>query len=594
MPASLPRWDLSDLYPSPRSEKVGADMERARRKAASFKKSYEGRVTALSGEELHTAIRSYEALEELLGTLGSYAQLLYAEDKLNPLHAQFYQNTADAVTELSAGLVFFTLELNKLSRSALEARFKESKKLRAYQPWLRDLRVWKPYQLPTKMEELLHEKHSTGHAAWCRLFDETIAQMRFPFEGKKLTEAEIMNLLYSPQAATRKKAAKTLGKELKNHAPVFTLITNTLAKDKEIEDRWRGFARPISSRNLSNHVEDAVVEALMSAVQEDFPRLSHRYYRLKASWFGAKKLAYWDRNAPLPWQDEHHYSWDEAVSLVLDAYTAFSPEMARIGREFFDRGWIDARLAPGKDPGAFAHPTVPSVHPYLLVNFQGRTRDVMTLAHELGHGVHQVLSAGQGMLMADTPLTLAETASVFGEQLVFQEILRREKNARRKNALIAGKVEDMLNTVVRQVAFCLFEQRVHAARREQGELSTNEIGAIWLQVQSESLGGALRFAPEYSYYWTYIPHFIHSAFYVYAYAFGDCLVNALYARYMREREAGRGAEFERRYLDMLRAGGTLHHKELLAPFHIRIRRPEFWREGLDIISGYIDVLETAL
>jgi len=586
----LPRWNLADLYPAHDAREVGEDLKKARAQAAKFRKNYSGRIKTLSGDELAAAIRAYEKLEDILGKLASYAQLLYAEDMTNPAFAQFYQNTTEAVTSISSDTLFFTLALNKLEEGAVKNLLKTSKKLKKYKPWLRDIRAYRAHQLPEKLEQMLHEKTVTGHAAWSRLFDETIAQMRFSLGSKKLSSAEILDLLSSRDAAMRKKAAKVLGDELGKHAHVFTLITNTLAKDKEIEDRWRGFAAPISSRNLANQVEDEVVEALVETVRKNYARLSHRYYALKATWFGAKKLNYWDRNAPFPSEDDHSYKWGEASKLVLDAYTSFSPEMAKIGKEFFDKGWIDAPVAPGKAPGAFAHPTVPSAHPYLLVNFQGKTRDVMTLAHELGHGVHQVLSASQGALMADTPLTLAETASVFGEQIVFQEILRREKDDKRKKALIAGKVEDMLSTVVRQVAFCDFERRVHDARKN-GELTSDEIGKIWMDVQAESLGPALKFSEEYSYYWTYIPHFIHSPFYVYAYAFGDCLVNALYAEYQKQKALGRGAEFETKYIEMLKAGGTLRHKELLAPFGIDISKPAFWQQGLDIVSGYIDQLE---
>ncbi len=587
--AKLPRWNLADLYPAHDAREVEADIAKAKREAQKFRKAYEGKVKELTGDELYAAIRAYEKLDDVLGKLASYAQLLYAEDMTNPAFAQFYQNTTEAVTAISTETLFFTLSINKIADAQLKGLLKESKKLRQYKPWLRDIRAYRPHQLPDKLEEMLHEKTVTGHAAWSRLFDETIAQMRFPLGNKMLTSAEILDLLSSRDGTIRKKAAKVLGEELGKQAHVFTLITNTLAKDKEIEDRWRGFAAPISSRNLANQVEDEVVEALISTVKENYSRLSHRYYKIKARWFGVKKLDYWDRNAPLPWDDDRSYGWDEAQKLVLESYMAFSPQLSKIGRDFFDKGWIDAAVTPGKAPGAFAHPTVPSAHPYLLVNFQGKTRDVMTLAHELGHGVHQVLSATQGALMADTPLTLAETASVFGEQLVFQEVVRREKDPKRKKALIAGKVEDMLNTVVRQVAFCEFERRVHDARKS-GELTTDQLGDIWLTVQSESLGPALKFAPEYRAYWTYIPHFIHSAFYVYAYAFGDCLVNALYAEYQKQKSLGKAAEFEAKYIEMLKAGGTLRHQELLAPFGIDISKPAFWQQGLDIIAGYIDQL----
>ncbi|MGA7260934.1 MAG: M3 family oligoendopeptidase, partial [Stellaceae bacterium] len=427
--------------------------------------------------------------------------------------------------------------------------------------------------------------HVAGRAAWVRLFDETIADLRFPFRGRDLTESEALDLLSDKDPEVRRQAAQVIGEVLGKNTRVFALITNTLAKDKEIEDRWRRFPRPISSRNLANFVEDEVVYALIAAVRASYPRLSHRYYRLKARWFGVEELPFWDRNAPLPEEEDRTISWSEAEETVLSAYGAFSPEMASVGGRFFAGRWIDAPLRPGKASGAFAHPTVPSAHPYLLLNYQGKTRDVMTLAHELGHGVHQLLANRQGYLMADTPLTLAETASVFGEMLTFRALLARETDPLRRKIMLAGKVEDMLNTVVRQIAFVSFEQKVHQERRE-AELTPDRLGEIWLGVQRESLGPALRLDGVYRHYWTYIPHFIHTPFYVYAYAFGDCLVNSLYAVY---EDAHQG--FAERYLEMLRAGGTLRHRELLAPFGLDAADPSFWSKGLSIIAGFIDELE---
>ncbi|MCC7260310.1 MAG: M3 family oligoendopeptidase, partial [Alphaproteobacteria bacterium] len=424
-----------------------------------------------------------------------------------------------------------------------------------------------------------------GKAAWCRLFDETLSGLRFTVDGEELNTEQAIDLLSGKDGEKRKKAAKALGKTFGENAKLFALITNTLAKDKDVEDKWRGFERPISSRNLANCVEDEVVDALIAAVKQNYAQLAHRYYKIKAGWFGKESMPYWDRNAPLPEAADKVYPWDEAVALVLDAYGSFSPELRKLGQKFFDNNWIDVPVRPSKSPGAFAHPTVPSAHPYLLLNYQGKVRDVMTLAHELGHGVHQLLSAEQGALMADTPLTLAETASVFGEQLTFRELLNREKDGKKRKYMIAAKVEDMLNTVVRQVAFCEFERQVHDERKS-GELTAERIGEIWLGVQQESLGPAIVFEEEYRYYWTYISHFVHSAFYVYAYAFGDCLVNSLYAAYEKQPKG-----FQDKYFAMLRAGGTLHHKELLAPFDLDATKPDFWQQGLGIISGFIDELE---
>ena len=581
---ALPAWDLSDLYPGRDSAELRGDLERALADAREFQARHMGKLAEMNGVELAAAIRDYERLRETVDRIMSYASLAYSVDMADPAVGQFYQTMHERTNEIGTALLFFTLELNKIEDDRLDRKL-TAPELGHYAPWLRDVRTFRPHQLSDEVETLLHEKHVAGSAAWMRLFDETMASLRFPVDGKELTSAEALHLLSEPDPRLRKAAAKSLGEVFARNARLFALITNTLAKDKEIEDRWRHFPRPISSRNLSNFVEDEVVDALIAAVRAAFPRLSHRYYRLKARWFGGERLAYWDRNAPLPDEETRVIPWDEARKTVLDAYGAFSPEMAAVGRRFFDRPWIDAPVRPAKAPGAFAHPTVPSAHPYLLLNYQGKTRDVMTLAHELGHGVHQVLAGVQGPLMADTPLTLAETASVFGEMLTFRALLKGERDPKRRRAMIAGKVEDMLNTVVRQIAFVEFERRVHDERREH-ELTPDRIGEIWLAIQAESLGPAIAFEDEYKHYWTYIPHFIHTPFYVYAYAFGDCLVNSLYAVY-QEAEQG----FAEKYLDMLRAGGTRRHRELLAPFGLNAGDPEFWDKGLSVIAGFIDELE---
>lgn len=590
MAEKLPSWDLSDLYTSIDSPKIERDIKQLTKQAEQFSKNYKPPFARMSPKRLAEAVAAFEAIGDQMGRLSSYADLEYSSNMADPKRAQFYQNMQESINRISSQLIFFTLELNKLSDRELKAKVSASKELARYQPWLRDIRSFRLYQLGDDLEKLLHEKQVVTHS-WVRLFDESVARMRFDVAGKALTSAEALDLLSSADATKRKEAAKAVGAEFEKHKEHFALITNTLAKDKAIEDDWRGFKQPISARNVSNRVEDGVVQALLGTVQSNYKNLAHRYYAWKAKQFTRKTLDYWDRNAPLPALPDTKIPWSDACELVLSSYMAFSPELAKIGRQFFDKNWIDVPVRPGKAPGAFAHPTVPSAHPYLLLNYQGKTRDVMTLAHELGHGVHQVLSAGQGALMADTPLTLAETASVFGEMLTFQEILRREKNPQKRNSLIATKVEDMLNTVVRQTAFCEFERQVHAERK-QGELTAERIGEIWMSVQSESLGPAIKFYPEYSHYWMYIPHFIHSPFYVYAYAFGDCLVNSLYAVYQKEAAAGpeKAKAFERKYIDMLKAGGTLRHKELLKPFGLDATKSDFWQKGLDVISGYIDQL----
>ncbi|MGH6946237.1 MAG: M3 family oligoendopeptidase [Kiloniellales bacterium] len=580
----MPSWDLSDLYPGPDSAALKADLEATTTAAGSFAARHKGRLAGYDGRVLAAAIADFERIEETLGRIGSYAQLVYSGNMSDPATGRFYQSMQERTTAIAAALLFFTLELNRLEESVLERQLADPA-LARYRPWLRDLRAFRPHQLSDEAERLLLEKQVTGRAAWTRLFDETMAALRFPLDGKELTNAEILNKLTDRDGKVRKAAAKSLGRVLGDNLRVFALITNVLAKDKQLEDSWRHFPRPVSSRNLANFVEDEVVDALVAAVKAAYPQLSHRYYALKARWLGGDRLDYWDRNAPLPEDEDRVIAWEEARETVLTAYAAFSPRLAEVGGRFFEQPWIDAPLRPGKAPGAFAHPTVPSVHPYLLLNYQGRTRDVMTLAHELGHGVHQVLAAPQGQLMADTPLTLAETASVFGEMLTFQALLKRESDPKRRKIMLAAKVEDMLNTVVRQIAMHNFETLVHEERKD-GELLPERLGEIWLATQSESLGPALRFDEAYRAYWTYIPHFVHVPFYVYAYAFGDCLVNSLYAIY-QQSEAG----FAEKYLALLEAGGTKRHKELLAPFGLDASEPAFWSKGLSVVAGFIDELE---
>jgi oligoendopeptidase F len=582
---TLPEWDLRDLYPSPDSPELARDLGEAGTAAQAFQTRYSGRLATLTSDEFAVALTEYERITEILWRAMAYAQLVYAGNVSDSECGRFYQGTQERVTDISTHTLFFTLEINRLEDAEVAELLLKPEAAR-YAPWIRDVRVFRPHQLSDDLERLLHEKHVVGEAAWNRLFDETMARLRFPLDGNEVTSAEVLHQMSDRDGAKRKAAAQSLGKVLGDSLPLFSLITNTLAKDKEIDDKWRGYATPQSFRNLSNQVDDAVVNALVTAVKGSFGRLSHRYYKLKAKWFGVDRLDYWDRNAPLPSDDDRKYGWDEARDTVLSAYRGFSPDMAAVGQRFFDNAWIDAPVRPGKSPGAFAHSTVPSVHPYLLVNFQGKTRDVMTLAHELGHGVHQVLSNTQGTLMAGTPLTLAETASVFGEMLTFRAMLARETTRERRKIMLASKVEDMLNTVVRQVAFYEFERLVHEERRS-GELSPDRICEIWMSIQAESLGPALTLHPEYRSFWTYIPHFVHSPFYVYAYAFGDCLVNSLYSVYAKGEVAG----FPAKYMDMLRAGGTLRHRELLAPFGLDAGDPAFWHQGLDVVIGFIDELE---
>ena len=582
-----PRWDLSDLYASPDSPAVKADLERAAREAKAFSERYKGRVAILSGDELAAAIETCQAINETLGKVGAYASLSFSADMANPETGKFSQFVRETISDIAADQLFFTLELNLIEEEALQEKIAASPALTHWQPFLRDHRMFRPHQLSDEIEQVLLEKSVTGASAWCRLFDEQISALRVTLNDREMTLGEALNLMSDPDRTRREEAGKAIGAVLGDNVKLFSLITNTLAKDKAISDKMRHYPRPESYRNVANMVEDEVVDALVSAVVDDFPRLSHRYYGLKAKWLGLEKLEHWDRNAPLPGMREKDIPWADAKSIVRHAYTGFDPALGSIVGEFLDKPWIDAAPVPGKSSGAFAHPVAPSVHPYVLMNYRGRTRDVMTLAHELGHGAHQVLAARQGYFMSSTPLTLAETASVFGEMLTFQYLLDAEKDPTQKRLLLAAKVEDMLNTVVRQIAFYRFESRVHHARRE-GELLPEQIGAIWRDVQTESLGPAFNFTPEYDTYWSYVPHFVHTPFYVYAYAFGDCLVNALYGVYQQ------GApNFRENYRAMLEAGGTKRHSELLAPFGLDASDPGFWRKGLDVISGFIDQLEVA-
>ncbi|MBV8448929.1 MAG: M3 family oligoendopeptidase [Hyphomicrobiales bacterium] len=586
---SLPEWNLTDLYPGMDAPELRRDLSFADEESKAFAATYQGKLSSLlSGEKastaLHAAIARYERLDEIMGRLMSYVGLVYAGDTSDPVRAKLYGDTQERLTAAGTHVLFFQLELNQLDDDAL-MRAAATAPLSHYRPWLEDIRREKPHQLEDKLERLFLEKSVSGASAWNRLFDETMAALRFDMDGEELTLEPTLNKLQDTDGAVRKRAAEALAKVFKENLRTFSLITNTLAKDKDISDRWRGFADVADARHLSNRVEPEVVDALVATVRAAYPRLSHRYYRLKARWFGQDALDFWDRNAPLPKVENRTIRWDDAKNTVLSAYAGFAPQMAAIAERFFAERWIDAPVRPGKAPGAFAHPTVPSAHPYVLLNYQGKPRDVMTLAHELGHGVHQVLAAPNGALMAPTPLTLAETASVFGEMLTFRKLLDETKDKTERKVMLAQKVEDMINTVVRQIAFYTFEREIHVKRKE-GELTADQICTTWLSVQGESLGPAIRLGEGYETFWTYIPHFIHSPFYVYAYAFGDCLVNSLYAVYEKAHPG-----FAEAYFDMLRAGGTKHHRELLAPFGLDAGDPTFWEAGLSLIERMIVELE---
>ncbi|MEL6169324.1 MAG: M3 family oligoendopeptidase [Pseudomonadota bacterium] len=581
----LPDWDLSDLYAAPDAPEVARDLDWLETQCAAFATDYEGKLAELDAGALLDCVLRYERIDVVAGRLGSFAGLRYYQNTTDAARAKFLSDIQEKITDFTTPLVFFSLEMNRIDDEALEARLGENADLARFRPIFDRLRAMKPYQLSDELEKFLHDQSAVGAAAWNKLFDETMAGLSFEVMGERHSLEAALNFLTDHERPKREAAARGLARVFGAEVKLFARVHNTLAKEKEIEDRWRGMPTPQTGRHLSNQVESEVVEALRNAVVAAYPKLSHRYYELKRGWLGLDTLEVWDRNAPLPMEDTTLVDWDAARETVMGAYGDFSPRMADLAAPFFEKGWIDAGVKPGKAPGAFAHPTVVDVHPYVMLNYLGKPRDVMTLAHELGHGVHQVLAAGQGELLASTPLTLAETASVFGEMLTFKKLLGGATDDIQRKVLLAGKVEDMINTVVRQIAFYDFEVKLHDARRA-GELTPDDIGALWMSVQGESLGPAFTFMEGYETFWAYIPHFVHSPFYVYAYAFGDGLVNALYAVY-EEGDPG----FQEKYFEMLKAGGSKHHKELLAPFGLDASDPTFWDKGLSMISGFIDELE---
>ena len=583
----LPDWDLTDLYPSADGPEFTRDMAWLNKACADFAAKYEGKLVGLDAAAMLDCVLTYEKIDIVAGRIMSFAGLRYYQNTMDSDRAKFMADAQDKITDFTTPLVFFSLEFNRLEEDHLQHLLDANAALARYKPVFDRMRAMRPHQLSDELEKFLHDASVVGSAAWNRLFDETMAGLMFTVAGQDepLNLEATLNLLTDPDRSLREAAARALAVVFDGQIKLFARVHNTLAKDKEIHDRWRKMPTPQHGRHLSNHVEPEVVEALRNAVVAAYPRLSHRYYRLKAKWMGLEVMQVWDRNAPLPMDTPKIVDWEEASKTVLDAYAAFSPQMAEIAKPFFTKGWIDAGVKPGKAPGAFAHPTVSTVHPYVMLNYLGKPRDVMTLAHELGHGVHQVLAAGQGEMLSSTPLTLAETASVFGEMLTFRKLLENATTKAERKTLLAGKVEDMINTVVRQIAFYDFECKLHAARAE-GELTPDDINALWMSVQAQSLGDAFEFMDGYETFWAYIPHFVHSPFYVYAYAFGDGLVNALYAAY-----ADGLPGFEEKYFAMLRAGGSKHHKELLAPFGLDASDPKFWDKGLNMIAGFIDELE---
>ena len=589
MPDSSPLWNLDDLYTGISDVSLHADIEFCRSNAAILADEWQGKLATASGDELAAVIAKFEVIFERLGKVQSHAQLLFAANTTDTEIARHHQSMNEAGSEIGAMMLFVELEIAQFDDAHMDD-LQQNAAVQKWQPWLRRVRAMAPYQLSADMERMLAERAPAGRGAWVRLFDETAASLRFPFQGTMVTEAEILDALSSTDAATRKEAGQSLSATLNDNGRLLSLVLNTIAKDKEIDDRWRGFKRPVASRNLANDVDDAVVDALVDAVHDRNADLTHRYYSMKAAWMGKKQLDWWDRNAPLPGDDDRSFTWNEAEQIVLDAFAGFDPEMAALATPFFEKNWIDAAPRAGKSSGAFSHPVTPSAHPYILMNFSGKSRDVMTLAHEMGHGIHQCLAADKGYLMSDTPLTLAETASVFAEMLAFRQLVDSTDDPQIRRVLLAGKVEDMLNTVVRQIAFHNFETQFHDARIK-AELTPDEISDIWMETQRAALGPGVRIGDDYRPVWGYVPHFVHTPFYVYAYAFGDCLVNALWQNYQQAQASGAKDDFVAQYKYLLRAGGTERYDKALGRFDLDARKPAFWSMGLDMISGMIDELE---
>jgi oligoendopeptidase F len=585
---ALPEWRLDDLYADREDPRIAADMAEAERLNQELAK-LEGRLVATRdrpaelGGIIDRGIELYEQATNAMWGVGAYAALSASVARDDPAWSKFEADLRARSAQIASLSLFFTLEINKLDDVELEAALRAHKPAQRWRPWLRRVRAGRPHELSPDLEKLLLDK-APATANWSRLSDETLAKLSARVGGETLTLSELLNRMSSPDPAQRKAAAAALSKALADRAPVLALSLNTLAFEKQVEDRWRKFSSPAAARHLANEVDADAVEALEAAVVDGYASVSHRYYALKAKALGRTHLDHWDRNSPLDTAPPRTYSWDEARSVVLESFEALAPQFAQTAQTFFNQPWIDARPRPGKQSGAYSHSVTATRHPYVFMNYMGERRDVLTLAHELGHAVHQTLCRPLGTLLADTPLTLAETASIFGEGLVFEKLLAEAKPEERRG-LLAGKIEDGINTVIRQIAFHRFETRFHAARL-QGELSADEIGSLWVEVMSESLGPAVRLDKGYCHYWAYVSHFVHAPFYVYAYAFGDCMVNSLYAVYENASEG-----FAERYLAMLAAGGTKHYSELLKPFGLDAKDPKFWDGGLSVISGMIDELE---
>ena len=586
--SDLPEWRLDDLYAGREDPRIELDLEAARQANADLVE-LKGKLVAARadprrlGAILARAVSLYEQATNKLWAVGAYASLQTSVAREDAAWAKFEGDMRARASQIGAESLFFTLEINQLDEAEIEAALRTNPEAAHFRPWLRRVRLVRDHELSAEMERLLNDR-APALSNWSRLYDETLSRMAVKVGRENLTLPQALNRLSDADPASRKTAAQGLAKALEADTPILALCLNTLSFEKQVEDRWRRFSNPAASRHLANEVDHESVQALEEAVVEHYPRLSHRYYALKAKALGRRSLDYWDRNAPLDQAQPRQYDWQEAKSLVLSSFDQLAPAFADRARSFFDQPWIDARPRAGKSSGAYSHPVTADKHPYVFMNFMGERRDVLTLAHELGHAVHQTLASPLGTLLADTPLTLAETASIFGEGLVFDRLLEEAKGAERR-LLLAGKIEDGLNTVVRQIAFHRFETEFHAARLE-GELAPDHIGGLWLKVMGESLGPSIKLNPGYEHYWAYVSHFVHSPFYVYAYAFGDLLVEALMEKRLEDPKG-----FAPRYEALLAAGGSKTYVEALKPFGLDPRQKAFWERGLGRLERLVDEFE---
>lgn len=583
---NLPKWDLSPLYLGIEDNNISQDIEILEKKTKDFAKNYNGFISDMHADGLYIAISEYEIIENISTKLYTFAFLQYVTDLTNENVVAFLQKIKDKLTDISTNLTFFSLQINNLSDEDFDKLIKQDGKISQYVDYLKNIRRFKKHNLSNEIENLIINKDSSGISQIIRLFDEHSARLKFNIDGKSLNLSAAIELLSSGSGDMRKNAAGEISKVFGENAWFYGIILNTVAKDKSIDDNLRYYKSPISSRNLSNFIEDDVVECLINSVKSRYPQISHRYYKLKAKLMNKEFLEYYDRNAPISVADDKIFTFDQAREIVLDSYYGFNEEIGKIVESFFANKLIDAEPSPFKMSGAFCHPNATEHNPYIMLNYFGKTRDVSTMAHELGHGVHMQLSRKCGQLMQHAPLTLAETASLFGEQLVFERLLKTSISDKEKIAILSNKIEDSINTVIRQISFCDFENTIHK-ERARGELTTSKISSIWLETQRDSLGEYVKLSNEYSNYWCYVSHFIHAPFYVYSYAFGNLLVNSLYNCYKNEKVQN----FSTKYIELLSSGGKVHHSDALKPFGLNAKDQDFWLSGLSLIEKLIDDLE---